>query len=224
MSAPPDKIRQLREWLAEKRAGVPVATADCFLSGLPALDEIGLPKGALTEIVTPLGEGAGGTLLLYALLHAALGRGTRTALIDGRNSFQPRGLPAAELPRLLWSRCAHAAEALKIADLLLRDGNLPLVVLHLALNPARERVPATAWHRLQMLAEKSAVTMLVFTRAAQIGPARLRIEAGGAFPLEALHVSRDELLPRLRLRVARRRLVPLPETIPDEDLRRAACA
>ena len=93
-------------------------------------------------------------------------------------------------------RCREAWEAIKAADLAVRDGNVPLVILLLTLNPAGElrRIPATAWHRLQMLAEKSAVTLLVFTPQAQIGCARLRLSVGGAFPLERLHVCRSELI------------------------------
>ena len=49
------------------------------------------------------------------------------------------------LSRLLWVRCRGAAEAMKAADLILRDGNLPLVLLDLAGNPPAQfwDIPAT---------------------------------------------------------------------------------
>ena len=121
----------------------------------------------MTEVVC---SGPGGALLLYGLLHAALGI-ERVVLIDGKDSFAPKGLPPADLSRLLWTRCHHAGEAIKAADLTIRDGNIPLVVLLLTLNAVVElrKIPATAWHRLQMLAEKSAVTVLVFSPYAQVG-------------------------------------------------------
>jgi len=215
------KIIELRQLLAEH--GHAAASAEVYATGLPALDEMSVPKAALTEIVSSTVAGPGGGLLLYGLLHAALRKGERVMLIDGKSSFAPQGLPQAELRRLLWMRCGEAAEALKAADLAVRDGNVPLVVLFLLLNPPQEmrRVPSTAWHRLQMLCEKSAVTLLAFTPQAQIGCARLRLSAGGAFPLENLHRCRDELLPGLRVNVERRRL---GERRGDEELRRDVCA
>jgi len=73
-----------------------------------------------------------------------------------------------------------------------------------------------------MLCEKSAVTLLAFTPYAQIGCARLRLSVGGAFPLDKLHVGRNELLPALAIRVERRRLAR--EGRLDEELRRTSCA
>jgi hypothetical protein len=114
---------------------------------------------------------------------------------------------------------------MKAADLAVRDGNIPLVVLLLTLNPPAElrRIPATAWHRLQMLAEKSSVTLMVFTPQAQIGCARLRLSVSGTFPLEKLHECRRELLPTLEIQVARRRTGSGRKS-EDEELRRTACA
>jgi hypothetical protein len=161
---------------------------------------------------------------LYGLLHAVLQRGEQAILIDGKNSFAPKSLPQAELDRLLWVRGRTAGEAIKAADLAVRDGNIPLVIILLTLNPAAElrHVPATAWYRLQMLAEKSAVTLLAFTPRAQVGCARLRISAAAAFPLQKLHAARGELLPKLQLRLERRRVERRDDD--DEELRRPVCA
>jgi hypothetical protein len=224
MSSSFDKVVQLRQLLAERFGQSNMVEESIFPTGLPVLDELGIPKAALTEIVSCPASGPGGALLLYGLLHAAVRKGERIALIDGKRAFAPSGLPQEELNRLLWSRCRHAQDAVKAADLAVRDGNVPLVILLLTLNPATElrRVPATAWQRLQMLAEKSAVTLLVFTPQAQIGCAKLRLSVGGAFPLEQLHICRDELLPSLLVRVERRRIGPGRRA--DEELRRASCA
>jgi hypothetical protein len=192
---------------------------------LAALDQVGIPTASLTEIVSAPGLGPGGGLLLVALLHAVLQKGQRVILIDGKSAFAPKSLPPADLKRLLWIRCHVAWEAIKAADLAVRDGNVPLVLLLLTLNAAGElrRLPASAWHRLQMLAEKSAVTLLAFTPEAQIGCARLRLSVGGAFPLDRLHVCRDELIPALNIHIERRRIMGLKRR-PDEELRRASCA
>ncbi len=223
MSAPADKILFLRQLLAERFGTTQLAPEDVFPTGLPALDDIGVPRRAVTEIVAAsMASSPGGTLLLYGLLHAMAQRGERLILVDGRDAFAPKGLPQAELDRLLWVRCRTAAEVIKSADLIIRDGNIPLVVLLLMLNPASElrRLPPNVWHRLQMLAEKSGAAVLAFTPHDLVGCARLRISVRGSFPLERLHVSRSELLPGLVLQVERRRI----ERRRDEDVRRAACA
>jgi hypothetical protein len=220
---PADRIIQLRQLLADRFGSVAaLPSPKIYPTGLPALDEIGLPHGALTEIVS---GGPGGALLLHGLLHATLRNGERVVLIDGKDSFVPRALPQADLDRLLWTRCREAWEAIKAADLAIRDGNVPLVVMLLTLNPAAElrRIPATAWHRLQVLAEKAPVTVVVFSPVAQVGCARLRLAAGGAFPLAKLHRCRAELLPALELQVERRRLGQ-ERRCDDEELRRPACA
>jgi hypothetical protein len=218
-----DKVLQLRQLLADRFGRGELAPEETFLTGLPSLDQIGIPRAALIEIVSSPAAGPGGGLLLYGLLHAVLQKGERAILIDGKQAFAPKGLPQAELDRLLWTRCREAGEAIKAADLSVRDGNIPLVILLLTLNPARElrRIPATAWQRLQMLAEKSAATLFAFTPQAQIGCARLRLSAGGAFPLEKLHRERNELLPALEVQVERRRVI---RRLEDEELCRAACA
>jgi hypothetical protein len=225
MAAPlSDKILQLRQLLAGRLGGNDLGQEQACVTGLATLDAVGIPKAALTEIVSSPLAGPGGGLLLYALLHAAVQKGERVILIDGKSAFAPKGLPQPELNRLLWVRCRDAGQAIKAADLAVRDGNVPLVMVLLTLNPAGElrRVPATAWHRLHMLAEKSAATLLVFTPGAQIGCARLRLSVGGAFPLDQLHVSRQELLPALSIQVERRRLGAGRRL--DEELRRASCA
>jgi hypothetical protein len=224
MASSSDKVLQLRQLLADRFGRPELVREECFETGLPALNEVGIPKASLTEVVSSTTEGPGGGLLLYGLLHTAIRKGERVILIDGKNAFRPKGLPQADLNRLLWTRCWQASEAIKVADLAVRDGNMSLVILLLTLNPAGElrHIPATAWHRLQMLAEKSAVTLLVFTPASQIGCARLRLSVAGSFPLDRLHICRDELLPGLKVRVERRRLGE--ERRSDEELRRSVCA
>jgi hypothetical protein len=225
MSAASDKILLLRKLLADRFGESEFSEEEVYSTGLPSLDDASIPRAALTEIVTSTASGPGGALLLYGLLHAAILKGEQVILVDGKRAFDPKGLPQAELNRLLWMRCGDALQAIKAADLVVRDGNIPLVILLLTLNAPGElrRIPATAWHRLQMLAEKSAVTLMVFTPQAQIGCARLRLSVSGAFPLEKLHECRRELLPALEIQVARRRTGSGRKS-EDEELRRAVCA
>jgi hypothetical protein len=224
MASTSDKVLQLRQLLADRFGHSSTALAEeAYPTGLPALDEVGIPVAAVTEIVSSPASSSGGMLLLYGLLHCLAQKSERVVLVDGKGSFQPKGLPQGDLQHLLWTRCHSAKEALQAADLTARDGNFPLIVLLLTLNPSSElkRVPSTAWHRLQMLVEKSGAALLAFTPVSQVGCARLRLSVGGDFPLGKLHRCRSELLPVLRLNVERRRI---ERRYHDEEIRRSICA
>ena len=222
MNASSDKILELKQLLAERFGHSKQKEEERYISGISTLDEVGVPRAALTEIVSSSAAGPGGMLLLFGVLRAAAQRGERVIVIDAKDSFEPRGLAQEDMQRLLWTRCRTAKEALQAVDLAARDGNFPLIVFLLTLNPPSElrRIPSTAWHRLQMLVEKSAATLLIFTPFAQVGCARLRLSVGGDFPLSQLHRRRADLVPTLNLNVERRRM----ERAHDETLRRSACA
>jgi hypothetical protein len=222
MPSSSETVLQLRQLLTE-RFGAPSGRGEeVYLTGLPSLDEAGVARAALTEIVSSPASGAGGSLLLYSLLHACAERNERVMVIDGHDCFQPKALPQSDLQRLLWVRCHSAREVLQALDMAARDGNFPLILVLLTLNPLSElrRIPANAWHRVQMLAEKSASTVLVFTPFPQIGCARLRLSVGGDFPLCKLHRCRSELISELALNIERRRI----ERRVDETVCRSSCA
>ena len=214
-----EKVVQLRHLLADRFGHRDLAADEILQTGVPLLDEVGVPRGALTELVMPSVRGSG-MLLLCGLLHALARRGERVAIIDGKDSLHPCGLDQGDLRRVLWVRCTSAREAMPAVDLLVRDGNFPVVLVLLGLNPPSElrRLSSSVWHRLQMLAEKSAAAVMVFTSFPQIGSARLRLSAQTDFPLAKLHVPRPGLTSLLALQVERRRR----ERNGDE--RRAVCA
>ncbi|PYJ79754.1 MAG: hypothetical protein DME69_03510 [Verrucomicrobia bacterium] len=146
-------VLDLRKLLTERFPHAPAAAATQLVTGLAFLDEAiggGLPKGAITELISPE-VSAGSASLIHALLETAQRDCYFLALIDGRDSFDPQPLGNACLGHLLWMRCTKALEAIKAADLLLRDGNFPLVIVDLVLNPREElrKIPQTNWYRLQ---------------------------------------------------------------------------
>lgn len=216
-----EKVIQLRQLLAGKFGSTSPSPEEVFSTELPVLDKVGVPRAAITEIVIP-GASGFGLLLFCGLLHSLALRGERIAMVDGKDAFNPAGLSQNDLQRVLWTRCASAREALRAIDLVARDGNFPVVVALLNLNPPSElrRLPASAWHRLQMLAEKSGTALIVFTSFPQIGCSRLRLSVRGNLSLGHLHVPRLGLATRLSLQVERRRI----ERSGDEALRRAVCA
>src|SRR2546421_7037335 len=197
-------IIDLRRLLAERFPQTFVPAADGLRTGLPAIDTAigGLPKNAITELSSPH-LSAGSALLLHVLLQHAYRNGFFVALVDGKDSFDPHTAAPAVLPNLLWVRCHHASQAVQAADLLLRDGNFPLVILDLVLNPSDElrKIPQTHWYRLQRLVEAAPSAFLVLTRRSMISSAQLKLFLENAWRLNDLE--EPALMTRLKIQVER---------------------
>lgn len=165
----------------------------------------GLPQGAITELISPK-PSAGSTSLVHALLKSAQRNCYFIALIDGRDSFDPCTSDNSSLRHLFWVRCANALEAVKAADLLLRDGNFPLVIVDLVLNSPQElrKIPQTSWYRLQRLVESSPTACLILSRQSMVSSAQLKIVLENSWRLENLE--QDNVIPQLRFRVQRSHL------------------
>ena len=103
-------------------------------------------------------------------------------------------------------RCGKAAEAIKAADLLLRDGNFPLVIVDLVLNAPNElrKIPQTSWYRLQRLVEVAPTACLVLTRQSMVGSAQLKIVLENLWTLDTFE--EENAIARLRIRVQRSHL------------------
>jgi len=203
------KIIDLRNLLAERFPQPFTPPVLRVATGLPAIDDAiegGFPKSAITELSSPQ-VSAGSALLLYALLQSAQRAGNFLALVDGRDSFDPSALGGVgnrRLRNLLWVRCTKVLDAIKAADLLLRDGNFPLVVLDLVLNASSElrKIPQTSWYRLQRLVETAPTAFLVLTRASIISSAQLKLSLDNAWTLADLD-QKDLLTARLKILVKR---------------------
>jgi hypothetical protein len=173
------KIIDLQKLLAERFPHVALTTATRLFTGLSFLDDRiggGLPRGAITELISPQ-TSAGSASLIHALIHSAHRDNYFLALIDGRDSFDPAGVENAPLRHLLWVRCSEASETIKAADLVLRDGNFPLVMVDLVLNAPEElrKIPQTNWYRLQRLVEMVPTACLVLTRYEIVSSAQLKL-------------------------------------------------
>jgi hypothetical protein len=201
-------ILQLRQLLAQR---FPVATPRhglFFSTGLPPLDEAlggGLWKGTLTEISTPA-EGTGCLTVLNAILRAAAGERRPVALIDGADGFDPQPVDPDVLAHLLWVRCGNAAQFFKAADLILRDGNLQIVLLDLRGSARGElkKIPNTTWYRLQRIAGQSAVACLIATPWFMVSSAHYRVEVQGAFRVGDLERATGDLVEGMDFEVVRR--------------------
>src|SRR5438876_7687466 len=199
------KIIDLRNLLAERFPHPSCTPARRLITSLPFLEEPirgGLPRGAITELISS-GTSAGSASLIHALINCAYRDNYFLALIDGRDSFDPCGLDNAWLQHLLWVRCSKASEAVKAADLLLRDGNFPLVIVDLMLNAPEElrKIPQTNWYRLQRLVEWAATVCLVLTRYEMVGSAQLKLVLESSWNLETLE--KQNAISQLRITVKR---------------------
>jgi hypothetical protein len=204
------KIIDLRKLLAKRFPHPSLTTATRLISGLPFLDEPiggGLPRAAITELISS-GTIAGSASLIRALVHCAYRDHYFLALIDGRDSFDPCGLDNPWLQHLLWIRCSKAPEAVKAADLLLRDGNFPLVIVDLVLNAPEElrKISQTNWYRLQRLVEMMPTACLVFTRYEMVSSAQLKLVLENSWDIQTFET--EDALSRLGIVVKRSHLQP----------------
>jgi hypothetical protein len=205
------KVIDLRNLLAERFQQTQLPATTYLSTGLSFFDQAtsgGLPKGAITELISSH-PSAGTASLIYALLQTAHRDRYFLALIDGRDSFDPSasgGLGNSRLRNLLWVRCGKAAEAIKAADLLLRDGNFPLVIVDLVLNAPNElrKIPQTSWYRLQRLVEAAPTACLVLTRQSMVGSAQLKIVLENLWTLDTFE--EENAIARLRIHVQRSHL------------------
>ena len=204
-------IVDLRNFLAERFQQKESRNTDRLITGLDFLDRTiggGLPKGALTELISPH-PSAGSASLIHALLEAAHRDGYFVGLIDGRNSFDPGPAGNARLRHMLWICCAKALDAIKAADLLLRDGNFPLLIVDLVLNPPIElrKIPQTTWYRLQRLVESAPTACLILSRQSMVSSAQLKIILENSWTSENLED--ENAISQLRFRIQRSHLLSL---------------
>ena len=202
------KIIDLRNLLANRFPHAPKSLGTRLITGLAFFDQSvggGLPKGAITELITPR-RSAGSASLVHAFIHGAYRDQYFVALIDGRDSFDPCALDNSILRQLLWVRCAKALEAVKAADLLLRDGNFPLLIVDLIFNSPEElrKIPQTTWYRLQRLVESVPTACLVLTRYEMVSSAQLKLVLENSWNLETLE--KHDAISQLRIVVKRSHL------------------
>jgi hypothetical protein len=89
---------------------------------------------------------------------------------------------------------------LRALDLVLRDGNLPLVILDLQINPSQQlrRIPSSAWFRFQRLLERNATTLVVVSPSEIVSRPRVRLALHNTFSWSALDQAEETLLAALR--------------------------
>lgn len=194
-------LSELRQTLKDKFAGAHrnLAPRETLAYGVEWLDRAKLEKGAICEISGQ--QFSAGAVLIGQCLRHVLQNGEHLLLIDGADSFDPAILPlfaaaataehdmVESLDRsFAWARCRTVKEAVQVADLILRDGNLPRTLIDLQNNSAKEiqSIPRSSWFRLRSLVEESGTSCLILTPQPMIACAALRFELTGHYQLDDL--------------------------------------
>ncbi|HEX7859214.1 MAG TPA: hypothetical protein VF773_02680 [Verrucomicrobiae bacterium] len=212
-------IVELRQLLATKFPGVRMSAdpresiSKRWVTGIERIDyflEGGLPKGAITEVVSS-GIASGASTFLASLVERARKNGEWLALVDATDSFDPGNLDNDALSRLLWVRCTNPKDAVKATDMLLHDGTLSLIVLDLLFSPAKEirRIPSSTWFRLQRILDNATTALVVLAAEHMISNVAARLILEKRFSLESLDHSRE----RLVAQVAPTALAPVDQRI-----------
>jgi hypothetical protein len=110
-------------------------------------------------------------------------------------------------------RCSQAFEAIKATDLLLRDGNFPLVIVDLVFDDPEDlrKIPQTSWYRLQRLVETTSTACLVLSRQSMVSGAQLKIVLENSWSLETFE--EKVAISRLQFRIQRSHLKQLESAI-----------
>jgi hypothetical protein len=194
-----------REALAERFPEARRPRERHWTTGWAAIDDEaqGLRFGAITEVCCA--EECSG-FFLDRLIASAREQGRFLGLVEVGRTFDPRSYEAAALARVLTVFAETAELSVKATDLLLRDGNLPLVLLDLQAAPLRSlgRIPANTWHRFQRLVERSETALVVLTPQPLVEAARIRIALHADWNLADLKRPRAELLPQIAVQIFRR--------------------
>lgn len=196
-------ISELRRVLADKFPTVAPRPSGILHTGLSSLDsEGGLSRGAMTELVCSLGCGG---LFVEAMIAALVAERCFGALVDAGNAFDAQDNDG--LSRLLWVRCSSPMQAVKAADLIVRDGNLQLVLLDLQAAPLHElrRMPASTWHRFQRIVEPTGTALVVLTCQPVVEGAKVRVATHQRWTVAAMRERRRALWERMTMQVFARR-------------------
>jgi hypothetical protein len=200
---PPPDLPTLRQQLRQKFPQAHGLRAEPVVSRAaeePFVAE-SFPAGAISEVVAA-GPGSGLMLLVAGLLgdtEEILPR-PEMVLVDGGDVFDPSSFSDEACSKLLWIRCTSAITMLKAVDLIVRDGNVPFVLLDVTglLERDLAALPASSWWRLKQSAERGSCRLVVLSRFPLVPCAGLRLALSAELSLSDFDRPRGELLRELR--------------------------
>ena len=180
-------------------------------------DAFALAKSALgktcVEIIEPH-YSAGLQMQVEACLAQSPQIQSYAVFIDTQNSWVPCGVCSHVLRHILWVRCKSQTDALRAADVVMRDENFRIVLMDLrgVSLPSLKRIPQAQWFRLQRMAQNQGSTLIVAASYPSVASAQLRIEVDAQFGLSSFHHKRSKLWSQVQNTITRQR--PSANTIP----------
>lgn len=158
------------------------------------------PIGAVSEIIC-----SAQTSVLGLWIAGLLGEPEDAAplpefvLVDGGDHFDPASYTDTACSRLLWVRCSHIRDALKATDMLVRDGNVPFVMLdlHSMSLPSLRSISSSIWWRLKQCCETSACRLVVMAPFPLVPCASLRLSLSASLVLDDFTLPRREVLQKI---------------------------
>lgn len=214
-------FEQMRSWVKETLQPSSIQIEDTIPTGATSLDRElggGYAPGRITEIVEPVASRGVQSLIHHAVAQARR-RQQYIALVDTPNHFDPQSESTENLQSLLWVRTTRASEVVQACDILIRDGNFPLLLIDLRL-PAHTRrhfIRPAQWYRLQHVCEQSRIAFAAFTAESMIPCAHFRLQLTQPLSLAMFDPSANHVLPGIECEVLKRRLLP------DTDAAQPAC-
>lgn len=196
-------VQEIRRQLREK---FPAAHGSVSLSEEPPaktqkpFEITTFPARAISELF-PAQKGCALSLWIAGIL----GEPEETAafpefvLVDAGDHFDPASYTAAACSRLLWVRCSRISDALKATDLLVRDGNMPFIMLDVYSLPMAElrSISASVWWRIRQFCENSACRLIVLSPFPLVPCASLRLSISTRLTLDDFNQPRAEVLGNL---------------------------
>ena len=172
-----DLRRQLREKFPQAHAHAALSKESPQQTERP-FETTCFPAAAISEIIPSTGV-CGISLWIAGLLGEPeeAPEFPKFILVDGGDGFDPASHGVTACSQLLWVRCRKIHEALKAADLVVRDANIPFVILDLCSLPTTSLrgIPAASWWRLKQLCETSACRLVVLSPSPLVPCASLRL-------------------------------------------------
>lgn len=194
-----DLRRQLREKFPQAHGHATLPTTSGEVTKRP-FEVSYFPAGAISEIV-PSADGCGISMWIAGLLAEPdeVPEFPKFILVDGGDGFDPASHTLNACSQLLWIRCDKITEVFKAADLVVRDANVPFVMLDLCSLPVASlrTIPASSWWRLKQLCETNACRLIVLSPSPLVPCASLRLTLTGSLSLADFDLPRKEILDRV---------------------------
>jgi RecA/RadA recombinase len=196
------KVIELRRILAERYPQQTATRSSSLPTGWSPLDSLlggGLPKGAITQLLIP-NISSGGAIVLHEIIATMHDASQYVALIDSKDCFEPA---AEDQPLLLWVRCHNVLQALKATDLILRDGNLSLVILDFkeSLDKELRKVSESTWYRFQRIIEENRNALLTITRHPIVTNAQVTVSTTHQLCMDDLSTQRTDFIHCISLEI-----------------------